>query len=178
MLRIFTGISIPQEIKKALHEMQGGIENARWTDINDYHLTLSFIGEVHEDQAELIDEALTEIKFPAFELCLNGMSCFTRGEHATFLWAGLEHSAELHDLQQKINSSLERCHIEFEKHKYTPHITLAKLKGPSEEQTAGFIAEHNLFKSAPFKVENFILYQSHQAKHNHFYSEKVLYPLL
>ena len=46
MPRLFTGLEIPQDIATELSMLRGGLSGARWIDIENYHLTLRFIGEI------------------------------------------------------------------------------------------------------------------------------------
>ena len=45
MPRLFTGIEIPDELRRLLAQLRGGLQGARWADPDDYHLTLRFVGD-------------------------------------------------------------------------------------------------------------------------------------
>src|SRR6185295_8058803 len=70
MIRLFTAIEIPETIRVRLSLLQGGVPGARWTPIENLHLTLRFIGEVDERTATDIDDVLNDLRAPAFELAL------------------------------------------------------------------------------------------------------------
>ena len=55
-MRVFIGIEIPEEIKKAIHRfvMPMQINNKGWEVAHDYHQTLLFIGEVSIEKIEEI----------------------------------------------------------------------------------------------------------------------------
>jgi len=178
MIRLFTGISVPQNIRNALNIMQGGIGGAHWDDIENYHITLSFIGDIDESTAEEVDSLLASISLPAFDITLNGIGTFAAGDKLTHLWVGLEPSKELMFLKHRIDALLQHNHIPFDNRKYTPHVCLARLKGANEEQVVQFIQDHNLFKSHSFKVENFNLYQSYRGKNGTHYQPEATYDLL
>lgn len=177
MLRLFTGIGLPAALRKKVHLLHGGIPGARWTHPEDYHITLSFIGSVDEATAEEVDDALSRIRQPRFELALKGTGFFARGETPGYLWLGVEQSDALHLLKEKIDHALESRRIPFEKRKYTPHLTLARLKHADEPKLAEFMREHNLFSAPPFVVDNFSLYISHQANEAPLYEAAAEYPL-
>jgi 2'-5' RNA ligase len=46
MPRLFTGLEIPSDLAMDLGMMRGGISGARWIDVENYHLTLRFIGDI------------------------------------------------------------------------------------------------------------------------------------
>ena len=66
MLRLFVGIEFPPELKLRLSLLCTGVPGARWVDPGNFHLTLRFIGEITEDLAGDVDEALAGIKASRF----------------------------------------------------------------------------------------------------------------
>jgi len=62
MLRLFVGIEFPPELKLRLSLLCAGIPGARWIDPGNLHLTLRFIGEITEDVAADVDEALAQLR--------------------------------------------------------------------------------------------------------------------
>jgi hypothetical protein len=76
MLRLFTGLEIPSDIKFELDMMKGGVLGARWIERDNYHLTLRFIGDVEEGLARDLAEALDAIAVPSFVTRLKGLGAF------------------------------------------------------------------------------------------------------
>ena len=58
MLRLFVALDLTEDVRQRLAGLAGGVPGARWTEPENLHLTLRFIGEVPEDQAMDIDAAL------------------------------------------------------------------------------------------------------------------------
>jgi len=177
MLRLFTGISLPILLRQRLTIMQGGIDGARWTSRENFHLTLTFLGEVDEATAEIADEALSAIRTEKFSLTLKGTGSFARGDDPKVLWMGVEHSEVLHRLKEKIDRALDVAKIPFERRKYVPHVSMARFRKADEAKVAEFMQANNLFSSDPFEVDEFILYRSHLTKNGSAYEELQHYPL-
>ena len=76
MLRLFVGIEFPPELKLRLSLLCTGVPGARWVDPGNFHLTLRFIGEITEDLAADVDEALAGVKAARFPLLLAGTGVF------------------------------------------------------------------------------------------------------
>ena len=76
MPRLFTGLELPSDLAAELATMRGGIYGARWIDVENYHLTLRFIGDIDEATACDIDIELGRIKRQPFTVTLEGLSCF------------------------------------------------------------------------------------------------------
>jgi 2'-5' RNA ligase len=175
--RLFTGIALPLQLCRQLQALQEGLAGVRLTAPDNFHITLSFIGNVEPALAEDIDEVLSGIRAPQFPLTVKGTGYFSGGQHLHHLWMGLEHSEALHHLKEKIDRGLGMRQLPVEKRKYTPHITIAGLKLGDEELAAAFMQRHNLFVAAPFDVREFILYRSHQDSEGALYEEMAAYPL-
>ncbi len=173
MLRLFVGIALPPELKLRLSLLCSGVPGARWVDPGNYHLTLRFIGEVDEAQAGDIDEALAKIQAPRFAVALAGVGHF--GDR--MLWVGVDKSPPLVHLRDKVESALVRLGLEPETRRYAPHVTLARLRSVGEVKLRSFIAEHALFRAAPFAVEQFSLVASYLTKSGAIYEDQADYPL-
>lgn len=161
MIRLFVALDVTDGIRQRLAGLSGGVPGARWMDPASLHLTLRFIGEVPEDQALDIDEALAELRAPPFSVTLEGVGVFGTGRRARILWAGVERNEALNHLQAKVESALVRCGLRAEERKFTPHVTLARLKDPPQDRIARFLCERGLFRAGPMPVDHVTLYRSH-----------------
>src|SRR5437764_14881468 len=130
MLRLFVGIEFPPELKLRLSLLCTGVPGARWVDAGNLHLTLRFIGEVGEDVAADIDEALARLRARRFALQLAGTGVFGGGRPRA-LWVGVERQPELVALRDKIEQALIRIGLEPESRKFAPHVTRARARDPA-----------------------------------------------
>jgi 2'-5' RNA ligase len=176
MLRLFVGIDFPPELKLRLSLLCTGVPGARWVDPGNFHLTLRFIGEIGEDLAGDVDEALAGIKASRFALQLAGTGVFGgRRPHA--LWVGVERSAELVRLRDKIEQALIRSGLEPEQRKFAPHVTLARLRDPELDKLGHFLAANARFRADPLPVDHFSLIASFPTKAGSVYEDQADYPL-
>ena len=118
MLRLFVGIGFPPELKLRLSLLSSGIPGARWVDPGNFHLTLRFIGETGEAVAADIDDALTRLRARRFTLQLGGIGVFGGADKPHSLWVGIERSAELVALRDKIEQALVRVGLPPETRKF------------------------------------------------------------
>ena len=173
MLRLFVGISLPPELKLRLSMLCVGVPEARWVDPGNFHVTLRFIGEVNEGLASDIDAALLRLSSPRFRMQLLGVGQFgTR-----MLWAGVEKSSALLQLQGKVESALQRLGLPPETRRFTPHVSLARLRPPLGPKVQAFLAENALFRAEPFEVGEFSLVASYLTKSGAIYEDQAEYPL-
>ena len=176
MLRLFVGIGFPPELKLRLSLLCAGVPGARWVDPGNFHLTLRFIGEITEDLAADVDEALARVRAGRFPLLLAGTGVFG-GNRPHALWVGVERRPELVRLRDKIEQALIRAGLEPEQRKFAPHVTLARLRDPDLDTVGRFLATHAQFRAEPLQVEHFSLIASFPTKAGSVYEDQADYPL-
>ena len=102
MPRLFTALEIPRSAALSLSLLRGGIPGARWIDVENYHITLRFIGDVDGRTADEIVDRLDRIDRPEFSMTLNGIGSFgSKKPHS--IWAGVSPAPELYALQGEID---------------------------------------------------------------------------
>ena len=177
MIRLFTAIAIPPDIGEGLLSRQHGIEGARWRPLEAFHITLRFIGDVAENVADDLDEALMQIDAPAFDLTLAGVGHFGEGADIHAVWAGVEDNAPLRRLQKANESAARAAELKPETRLYRPHVTLAYLKKPAVPEVGAWIQTNNLLHSPAFHVDRFGLYSSWRTRDGSTYRLEREYPL-
>jgi RNA 2',3'-cyclic 3'-phosphodiesterase len=176
MMRLFVALTLPDVVADGLILLQGGIPGARWSTREQLHLTLRFIGEVDGRDAGAIDDALASIRAPRFTLELKGVGEFG-GKNPRALWAGVRDGAPVEHLQRKVESAVQRVGLPPEERKFSPHVTLARLKGAPRERVITFLSAHALYASGPFEVNAFTLYSSTLTPNGSLYTPERLYRL-
>ena len=176
MLRLFVGIGFPPELKLRLSLLCSGVPGAKWVDPGNFHVTLRFIGEISEDLAADVDDALSRLRARRFTLQIAGTGAF--GDRPRSLWAGIERSPELVGLRDKIEQALIRVGLPPEPRKFSPHVTLARLRDPPLDKLRDFLTTHARFRADPLAVEGFSLIASFQTKAGSVYEDQADYPLL
>ena len=178
MLRLFVGIGFPPELKLRLSLLRSGVPGAKWVDPGNFHLTLRFIGETGEDIAADIDDALSRLRVRRFTLQIAGTGVFGGGDRPRSLWVGVERTSELVALRDKVEQALFRAGLPPESRKFSPHVTLARLRNPPLDELRDYLAAHAQFRAEPLPVEGFSLIASFQTKAGSVYEEQADYPLL
>jgi len=160
MIRLFVAIGLPHATSIDLAMLGGGgVPGARWVPMENYHITLRFIGEVTEPQADDIASALTAISAKPFDLQIKGCGVFGHDQPRA-IWAGVDPNDALINLQKKIERSFQRMGLAADKRKFVPHVTLARLRNTEPLKVQQFIQDHSLYKAAPIAIESFGLYSS------------------
>lgn len=159
MPRLFTALEIPRDAALSLSLLRGGLPGARWTDVENYHLTLRFIGDVEGHVADEIANALDRVHRSSFSLALSGVGAFgSKKPHA--VWAGVRPSPDLNALQAEIERICQRMGLPSDPRKFMPHVTLARLRNSSPVDVAHYLSGRGNFSTLPFKVGRFVLMSS------------------
>jgi 2'-5' RNA ligase len=176
MPRLFTGLELPPDIGLALATLRGGLPGARWIDAENYHITLRFIGDVDDALAREIAFLLEKVNRRSFELRFEGLSSFG-GRKPRAVIATVPPVAALMELQAEHERLLQRVGLVPEGRKFTPHVTLARLRDSTNRQVAEYLAERGPFRSAPFRVARFVLFSSRASTGGGPYIVEAAYPL-
>ncbi len=177
-MRLFVGLDLPWETRVRLATLAGsGIPGAKWVPIENYHLTLRFIGEVPAFRAEEVDEALLALRARRFAIELSGVGTFAKGGRETTLWVGVVKNPQLDHLAGKVETALQRAGLDPERRRFAPHVTLARLDNAPPDKLAAFMQAHNLFRDGPIEVEHFTLFSSLLGKEAAVYTPEVEYAL-
>lgn len=172
MIRLFTALGLPDDLRSRLTALQAGIDTARWVAPHNLHITLRYIGEVAEDRAHDIVAALDNIRTGAFPVTVTGAGRFGSSDRTRALWAGVERTEALAALHEKIDRALINIGLPPEGRKYTPHVTLARFgsgngggRDRSRDASAGRVLQwleaQDGFFAMPFEAHEFVLYESH-----------------
>ncbi|MFN3267963.1 MAG: RNA 2',3'-cyclic phosphodiesterase [Zestosphaera sp.] len=94
------------------------------------HLTLRFIGEVHENYIPQISECVARAsEFTKFQMRIEGVGAFPSVSRPRVLWVGI---TEGFDKLSSMRSRLEECLRRFaepDREEFVPHITVGRVKG-------------------------------------------------
>lgn len=177
MTRLFTALEIPAAVKTHLSLLKGGLPGARWIDADNYHLTLRFIGDIDGRMADEVAAALDRVYRPPFELTLSGLDCFSSGRAPHSLFARVEPTPALVELQAEHERILQRIGLPAEGRRYVPHVTIARLRGTTSADVAHWLAAHGDFRVPSFPVDRFVLYSSRASVGGGPYLIEEAYPL-
>jgi 2'-5' RNA ligase len=180
-MRLFTAIELPEDVRASAWEFERTLtesyRHARWVARENLHLTLIFIGEVSPDRAQLIREALAEVKCEPFDASLEGLGSFPEGKPiAKVLWIGVgEGSGEVSRLAEKVRGVLEPLDLRDDK-AFHPHLTLARGRRDTgiPVQRLGSPG----FGPLRFRVGHFSLMESKLRPEGPVYTRVASFPLL
>jgi RNA 2',3'-cyclic 3'-phosphodiesterase len=169
-MRTFIAIELPEEIKEQIVKIQKNLPEfkGKFTEKENLHLTLKFLGEVDEKILDEIKKRLREIKPKSFESEIKDMGMFSE----RIVWLSMKNCDEL---QKKVDDALFGL---FEKEKrFMGHLTIARIKGLKDKKN--FITKLKKIKISEMKfiVKNFNLKKSTLTEKGPVYEDIEIYNL-
>lgn len=162
MPRLFAALEIPHNAALSLSLLRGGLHGARWIETEDYHITLRFFGDIDNRMADELVRSLDHIKRNPFSIRLSGINVFgSKTPHS--LYARVEPCEELMLLQSDIDRTTKRLGIATDKVRFTPHVTIARLKQVKLDDLLGYLSSRGNFSTDAFPVNRFVMMSSRKS---------------
>ncbi|MBN1422475.1 MAG: RNA 2',3'-cyclic phosphodiesterase [Planctomycetes bacterium] len=133
-MRAFAAIEISPECRvwlaRGIEELRPRWPDIRWVDPANIHLTLHFFGEIRDEEAVPIAEALRRAaaRSAPFALALDRPGSFGRGAPRVF-WIGVGEGLEpLRSLHRGVEAELEAIGYRGERRAFQPHATIGRSR--------------------------------------------------
>ena len=181
-IRVFTALSLSRQSKKALMEKTQAIKALdkhqliRWISEENLHLTLHFLGEQPLSLVQTIAGKLADkiSSHNCFRLHASQIFYFPMSDRPKVIAAYCDRPDELLNLKSDLDKVLNRFHITNGGQRFSPHISLARLKnGKSVKLPKIPILPVNL--SIP--IDQVTLYQSQLTPQGARYTPIQVFPL-
>ena len=149
-LRIFVAIPLPESLLERLGDVQYRLQgrvphrSVRWVRAEGVHLTLKFLGDTPKDRIPTVQEALRVVarNAPSCTLTAEGLGCFPSPRRPRVLWVGVnEPTGRLKALYRAVEEAMTSLGYKPERHGFTPHLTLGRVRRGSSRKDEKEIAE-------------------------------------
>ncbi|WP_328315756.1 RNA 2',3'-cyclic phosphodiesterase [Streptomyces sp. NBC_00388] len=141
-VRVFIALAPPDDAKDELaRELRPAYDthpHVRWNRVEDWHITLAFLGELPVEAVPLLRLPLAGLAagHQPLSLALRGSGTFDD----RVLWSGLDGDLDgLHMLAADVRTAVKSCGVVFEDRPLRPHLTLARARR-GDQTSAGEIA--------------------------------------
>ena len=177
MPRLFTGLELPDRLARDLMSVRGGLFGARWIEPEDYHITLRFIGDIGGGGRRR--GAFDPRAHPASALQrdAHGPSRPFGGDRPRAVVALVKPVPALVELQAEHERLMRRLGLQAETRKFTPHVTLARLRQTSPAEVANFLSCRGFLATHDIPVDHFALFSARDSVGGGPYVAEAVYPL-
>jgi 2'-5' RNA ligase len=180
-IRAFIAVELPSFLKEELGRIEsilkaGNTTPVKWVDFESIHLTLKFLGDIESSRVGEIIEGIKNacVGISPFELKIKGLGVFPNPARTRIAWVGLADATdELSLLQRNIESEMEKLEYERETRKFSPHLTLARVRDqatPDERERFGNLVTATAFSSERITVNSVSLMKSHLTRQGALYT--------
>ena len=178
-MRAFISIEFPEQVKREIIRIQKevdrlGLIKGKFTEYENLHLTLKFLGDISESELRAVKENLKDLKFEPFDLELESLGVFSEN-FIRIIWVGLA-SKELFSLQKNLDGNLEK--IFPKEYRFMAHTTIARPKFVEDRKV--FLDEFKKIKPnrAKFRINKISLRESKLSPRGAAYKTLMEVPLV
>lgn len=165
MMRCFVALPLPAGTRARLEGLQYMLPLASRVPSENMHVTLAFLGTLHDPVIEAVHEELSAIRAPAFEIVLDGIGSFG-GDAPRVIHVPVAPAPPLTDLQARVARAVRRAGADPGARRFVPHVTLsrARPRGTELMRLEHAVAALAGFREGPVPVRAFTLYRSDLGK--------------
>jgi len=133
-MRAFLSLTLPKRERTRIHRSTRHLRErelpVRWTDLENYHVTLKYLGQVRGTRLETVREVMSKVagSTAPFVAQIGAFGAFPTIRLPEVLWVGIEASPELRCLKQDLEWGLAEHDFERETRAFHPHITLGRAE--------------------------------------------------
>ena len=144
----------------------------KFTEKENLHLTLKFLGEIDENEIERVKIKLRDLDFSKFYCELGEIGVFSK-DFLRIIW--IKVNGKIFDLQNEIDKNLEDI---FEKeNRFMSHITIARIKNVRDKRKFIEFMKKVSVNKINFSVDEFSLMESKLSSKGAVYKELEKYRL-
>ncbi len=158
-MRLFVAVDIPDEILDRVCDAAKSLAdpNIKIIPRENIHITLAFLGEMEQKDAE---EILAGLKFEPGDIVLKGAGVFPNPEFVKIAWVGVDGR----EMKRNADRLIKSFKIE-EGREARLHLTIARVYGKTEK-TKMFVEKYGATDFGTFRPDAICLHESVLKKPN------------
>jgi len=145
LLRVFVAVDISDEVRQRVLRIQRELAmtgaDLKLVEPENLHFTLRFMGEIPKPSVDAAIRELSRLSAQRFRIRISGMGAFPDPARPRVVWLGVTEGRDrMVELARAVEELVGRYAAHREDREFTPHLTLARVKGPSNlDRLAEFI---------------------------------------
>jgi len=170
-MRLFTAVELPAQPRDHLTRVLDQLrphprlkDAASFTQPQNLHITLKFIGEVPDDRVPLLVASLRTLPIPAMPFNIDRFLVLPGQGPARVLAANVTKDlAPITALFHQLEAACQPLGVSREGRDYKPHVTLARFRRPTNKLTARTLIrliDPGLLPAPAFLAQSFTLFKS------------------
>ena len=168
LIRCFVAIEIPDELKSKIDDYVFSLKQfapkIKWIKAKSLHITLKFLSEIPQNLLQQVQNELSTVSniVNPFEMSIRGAGFFPNQNKPRIVWLGLQNdnNNSIFKLHEWIDIKLEPLGFEREKRRFSPHLTMGRIKFQDNYHDLSEYINQNEFHSSAFNVSQIVLMKS------------------
>lgn len=162
-MRLFVGLPVPDSARyeEAKRDVQDAARDARVVPPGSHHVTLRFLGDLHEPDGVIAALQSACLGRPALPCVVEGLGTFPGGfpsdKRARVVWAGLR-APGIEALAAAVEEGTARFGEPPERRPFVAHVTLARMARPADLRLV--VEKHRRTLFAQGVLDRVVLYRS------------------
>lgn len=136
--------------------------NIKWVPVDNFHVTISFLGEQPEQNIQDIQAALLKTcsGFAPFDLKIEDVGAFSNEHDARVLWLGVQNKRCLGEFKNELDQELlnQKLVTSPDERPFKPHLTFGRLRNPGSVKD--MISPFKRKSFGKIHVSEIVLYES------------------
>jgi 2'-5' RNA ligase len=135
-LRTFVAVEITKAIRARAEELidalDGTAADVNWVEPHNLHLTLKFLGEVHQQEIARVCQTMARgaAELAPFELDVRGAGAFPNAARPRTVWLGAgDGTVQMVTLHDRVEAALAKLGYREEHRRFQPHLTIGRVRG-------------------------------------------------
>ncbi len=167
-IRAFIAVEIDPRVRDALIQVQNKLRaseaDVKWTEPNDIHLTLKFLGDILPSDIDAAVAIMTKSisGITPFPIDITELGAFPDILLPQIIWAGVTKNADiLIKIAQNLESDLTKLKIKKEERSFTAHITLGRERSfRGKDKLSAALEETNIPPGLTQTIKGITLFKS------------------
>ena len=166
-IRTFVAAEMPENVRQQFREVQTTLRQAeahvKWVEPHNIHLTLKFLGDISEDLLDKLYRGVIEGAqgITPFDISLFRLGAFPNQKKPRVIWIGVEDGKEeMIRLQQKLEESIFSYGFPKEDRKFSPHLTIGRVKSTRGLDDLVTLMKDTLFESNSIEIREVVVMKS------------------
>jgi 2'-5' RNA ligase len=165
MFRAFIAVEIESspELEEFSRAVKGTEAPLKMVNLDIIHVTMKFLGDTDEALIPQIEEVMKKAVegIEPFTVKITGTGAFPNLNRLSVIWAGMENAETLGRIAEILNKGLEPLGFRQERKKFSPHVTIARVKGGrNKDRLVEVIHDFENKEFGTFEVNRIILKKS------------------
>lgn len=148
-MRTFIAADLSPEILTKVEKITNDLKQMlpggaiKWVSTDKMHLTIKFIGDIHKNKITRVKDLMTNTlkEQSSFKIGIQDLGTYPHINNPRVIWLGIMQGAPLIEIHNRLDEALTELKVRPDRRKYSPHLTLARVRRDTGRDTVKEIGE-------------------------------------